>query len=273
MRLSARLSSPFFRFRQTAICLGDWRLAEAKEYGQFNRRFRWAPVACVAVRILVVEDEPKVARFLERGLRQQAYAVDVAHDGEEGLQLAVDHEYDLIVLDVMLPGRDGFSVLRELRAFDRPVRVLMLTARDAVNDRVHGLDLGADDYLVKPFDLDEFLARVRALLRRATTEAPLVLRCANLELDPRTRRVRRAGRPVELTAKPFAILDLLLRRSGQVVTRAELAEHVWDRHFDPFSNVIDVTMHQLRDKIDRGFNPRLIHTVRGVGYVLRAEES
>lgn len=223
------------------------------------------------MRILVVEDEPKVARFVERGLKQQAYAVDVASTGEEGLQFASDHEYDLIVLDVMLPGRDGFAVLRELRAARQATRVLMLTARDSLADRVRGLDLGADDYLVKPFDLDEFLARVRALLRRACTEAPLLLVCADLELDPRTRRVRRAGKPIELTAKPFAILDLLLRRAGQVVSRAELAEHVWDRFFDPFSNVIDVTMHQLREKVDRGAHPRLIHTVRGVGYVLRVE--
>ena len=221
------------------------------------------------MRILVVEDEPKVARFLERGLRQQSYAVDVAADGPEGLHLARENGYDLIVLDVMLPGIDGFSVLRELRRQQEQPRVLMLTARDGVHDRVRGLDLGADDYLVKPFDLDEFLARVRALLRRSGTDAPLLLTVADLELDPRTRSVRRAGQPVELTAKPFAILDLLMRRAGEVVTRAELAEHVWDRFFDPFSNVIDVTMHQLRDKVDRGFSPRLIHTVRGVGYVLR----
>lgn len=221
------------------------------------------------MRILVVEDEPKVARFLERGLRQQSYAVDVAPDGTEGLHLARENGYDLIVLDVMLPGLDGFSVLRELRRQQEQPRVLMLTARDGVQDRVRGLDLGADDYLVKPFDLDEFLARVRALLRRSGTDAPLLLTVADLELDPRTRSVRRAGQTVELTAKPFAILDLLMRRTGEVVTRAELAEHVWDRFFDPFSNVIDVTMHQLRDKVDRGFTPRLIHTVRGVGYVLR----
>lgn len=223
------------------------------------------------MRILVIEDEPKVSRFLERGLKQQAYAVDVAANGEDGLQLAGDHEYDLIVLDVMLPGRDGFGVLRELRAGKQATRVLMLTARDGLADRVRGLDLGADDYLVKPFDLDEFLARVRALLRRAATEAPLLLRHADLELDPPTRRVRRGGKPIELAAKPFAILDLLLRRPGEVVSRAELAEHVWDRFFDPFSNVIDVTIHQLREKVDRGAGPRLIHTVRGVGYVLRAE--
>jgi two-component system OmpR family response regulator len=223
------------------------------------------------VRILVIEDEPKVARFLERGLRQQAYAVDVAFTGEDGLLLAGEHDYDLIVLDVMLPGRDGFAVLRELRAARNRTRVLMLTARDGIIDRVRGLDLGADDYLVKPFDLDEFLARIRSLLRRAATEAPLLLRYKDLELDPRTRHVSRAGKPIELTAKPFAILDLLMRRPGQVVTRAELAEHVWDRYFDPFSNVIDVTMHQLREKVDRGASSRLIHTVRGVGYVIRGE--
>lgn len=223
------------------------------------------------MRVLVVEDEPKVARFLERGLRQQAYAVDVAGDGDVALQLAGDHEYDLIVLDVMLPRRNGFDVLRELRAAGQATRVLMLTARDGLADRVRGLDLGADDYLVKPFDLDEFLARVRALLRRALTEAPLVLRCVDLELNPQTRRVQRGGRTIELTAKPFAMLDLLLRRAGRVVSRAELAEHVWDRFFDPFSNVIDVTLHHLREKVDRGAGPRLIHTVRGVGYVLRAD--
>jgi heavy metal response regulator len=223
------------------------------------------------VRILVVEDEPKVARYLERALRQQAYAVDVAHDGDEGALLAGEHEYDLIVLDVMLPGRDGFAVLRELRADGHTGRVLLLTARDAVADRVRGLDLGADDYLVKPFDLDEFLARVRVLLRRAGSDLPARLRYADLELDPRTRAVRRAGRTIELTAKPFAVLDLLLRHAGEVVTRAELAEHVWDRFFDPFSNVIDVTLYQLREKVDRDQPTRLIHTVRGVGYVLRAD--
>lgn len=221
------------------------------------------------MRILVIEDEPKVARFVERGLKQQAYAVDVAENGEEGLQMARDADYDLIVLDVMLPGRDGFAVLRELRNSRQATRVLILTARDALHDRVRGLDLGADDYLVKPFDLDEFLARVRALLRRVATEAPILLSYSDLELDPRTRSVRRAGRAIELTVKPFAILDLLLRRAGQVVSRAELAEHVWDSYFDPFSNVIDVTMHHLREKVDRGAGVRLIHTVRGVGYVLR----
>jgi two-component system, OmpR family, copper resistance phosphate regulon response regulator CusR len=225
------------------------------------------------MRILVVEDELKVARFLERGLRQQAHAVDVATNGDEGLQLASENSYDLVVLDVMLPGRDGFAVLRELRATQQTVRVLMLTARDEINDRVRGLDLGADDYLIKPFDFDEFLARIRALLRRPATETPPALRCGDLELDPRTRQVKRAGRLLELTAKPFAILELLLRRQGQVISRTELSEHVWDQRFDPMGNVIDVTMHHLRDKVDRGFATRLIHTVRGVGYVLKWEGS
>ncbi len=224
------------------------------------------------MRILVVEDEPKVARFLERGLRQQAHAVDLAFDGEDGLRLAFENDYDVVVLDVMLPGRDGFSVLTELRTAQKAVRVLMLTARDEVGDRVRGLDLGADDYLVKPFDFDEFLARIRALIRRAASEGQTTLRCADLELDTRTRQVRRGGKPVQLTAKPFAILDLLLRRQGQVVSRTEISEHVWDQRFDPLGNVIDVTVHQLRDKVDKGFEPRLIHTVRGVGYVLRAGE-
>lgn len=220
----------------------------------------------------MVEDEPKVARFLERGLRQQTYAVDLALDGVQGLQLALESPYDLIVLDVMLPGMDGFSVLAELRRARRSTKVLMLTARDGVQDRVRGLDMGADDYLVKPFDLDEFLARIRALLRRQGTDVPLRLTVADLELDPRTRTVKRAGRNIELTAKPYAVLELLMRQSPQVVTRAELAEHVWDRFFDPFSNVIDVTLHQLRDKVDRHHSERLIHTVRGVGYVVRGSE-
>ncbi len=224
------------------------------------------------MRILVVEDEPKVARFLERGLRQQAHAVDLAFDGEDGLRLAFENDYDVVVLDVMLPGRDGFSVLTELRTAQKAVRVLMLTARDEVGDRVRGLDLGADDYLVKPFDFDEFLARIRALIRRAASKGQTTLRCADLELDTRTRQVRRGGKPVQLTAKPFAILDLLLRRQGQVVSRTEISEHVWDQRFDPLGNVIDVTVHQLRDKVDKGFELRLIHTVRGVGYVLRAGE-
>lgn len=223
------------------------------------------------MRILVVEDESKVARFIEEGLREQAYAVDVASDGEEGLYRALNNPYDLIVLDVLLPKKDGYSVLSEIRAAGSSVLVLMLTAKGSVRDRVQGLDAGADDYLTKPFDFDEFLARVRALLRRSTADGPLILRVADLELDPRTRKVTRAGRLLSLSAKQFGVLEYLLRNANEVVTRTKLAAHVWDENFDPFSNVIDVTVHHLRDKVDREFQPVLIHTVRGVGYVLKVE--
>ncbi|HRI13934.1 MAG TPA: response regulator [Verrucomicrobiota bacterium] len=221
------------------------------------------------MRILVVEDEAKVARFLEMGLKEQAYAVDLATDGEEGLYRALNTAYDLIVLDVVLPKKDGFQVLRELRAARGGTPVLMLTAKAGVRDRIQGLDSGADDYLCKPFDFDEFLARVRALLRLRVTVGQTVLRFADVELDSRTRNVSRAGKALSLSAKQFAVLEFLLSHAGEVVTRTALAEHVWDENFDPFSNVIDVTMHHVRDKVDRDFEPQLIHTVRGVGYVLK----
>lgn len=220
------------------------------------------------MRLLVVEDEPKVARFIERGLREEHFAVDVAHDGETGADLALTHDYDVIILDVMLPRRDGFAVLRELRAAGCQSRVLMLTARDGVKDRVRGLEGGADDYLVKPFAFEELLARVRALLRRRADE-PLVLRAADLTLDVKSREAARAGRAITLSAKECAVLEFLLRHQGRVVTRTQLAEHVWDQHFDPMTNVIDVTVYHLREKVDRGFAPALIHTVRGAGYVLK----
>ncbi|MBL9171045.1 MAG: response regulator transcription factor [Verrucomicrobiales bacterium] len=223
------------------------------------------------MRILVVEDECKVARFIEEGLREQAYAVDWAPDGQEGLYRALNNAYDLIVLDALLPKKDGFTLLREIRSTGSNVLVLMLTARASVRDRVQGLDAGADDYLTKPFDFDEFLARVRALLRRSTADGQLILRVADLELDPRTRKVSRAGRPLSLSAKQFSVLEFLLRNPNEVVTRTKLATHVWDENFDPFSNVIDVTMHHVREKVDREFSPTLIHTVRGVGYVLKVE--
>lgn len=223
------------------------------------------------MRILVVEDEAKVARFIEEGLREQAYAVDVASDGEEGLYRALNNPYDLVVLDVLLPKKDGYTVLSEIRTAGSHVLVLMLTAKGSVRDRVQGLDAGADDYLTKPFDFDEFLARVRALLRRSSADGPLILRVADLELDPRTRKVTRAGRLLSLSAKQFGVLEYLLRNVNEVVTRTKLAAHVWDENFDPFSNVIDVTVHHLREKVDREFAPALIHTVRGVGYVLKVE--
>ena len=221
------------------------------------------------MRILVVEDERKVARFIERGLKEERFAVDVAADGEEGLFRAQSNDYDLIVLDVLMPKKDGFQVLRELRAAKCRARIMMLTARDSVEDRVQGLEGGADDYLIKPFAFAEFLARVRALLRRGTEDGPVSLRALDLMMDLKTRKVSRAGKPVTLSAKEFGVLEYLLRHPDEVVTRTQLAEHVWDENFDSFSNVIDVTVYHLREKVDRGFQPALIHTVRGVGYVLK----
>jgi DNA-binding response OmpR family regulator len=222
------------------------------------------------MRILVVEDERKVARFIERGLKEERFAVDVAHDGEAGLELALTNPYDLVVLDVLMPKKDGFQVLAELRAAARTCRVLMLTARDSVDDRVRGLDTGADDYLTKPFAFAEFLARVRALLRRGAVE-PATLRVADLVLDLKARKVTRAGQAIFLSAKEFAVLEHFVRHAGQVVTRTELAEQVWDLHFDPMTNVIDVTVYHLREKVERDFKPQLLHTVRGAGYVLKEE--
>jgi two-component system, OmpR family, copper resistance phosphate regulon response regulator CusR len=224
------------------------------------------------MRILIVEDEKKAASFLQRGLQEESFVVDVAFDGDDGLFLAQSHPYDLLVLDVLLPKRDGFQVLQELRRQGNPCRVLMLTARDSLADRVRGLNNGADDYLVKPFAFAEFLARVRALLRRGQEEIPIVWRKADLTVDTRSRRVERGGRKIDLTTKEYAVLECLLRHQDTVVTRTQLAEQVWDMNFDSFSNVIDVTVYHLREKIDRGFAHRLIHTMRGTGYVCREPE-
>lgn len=221
------------------------------------------------MRLLIVEDEPKVARFIERGLREEHFAVDAAFDGEEGLDLALVHDYDLVILDVMLPKKDGFEVLEALRAAKRPCKVLMLTARDAVKDRVRGLNGGADDYLVKPFAFEELLARVRVLLRRSGDPEMTTLRFADLVVDLRGRKVSRAGKAVTLSAREFSMLEYLLRHQGEVISRTRLSEHVWDQHFDSMTNVIDVTLYHLREKVDRGFGSPLIHTVRGVGYVLK----
>lgn len=221
------------------------------------------------MRLLVIEDEIKVARFIERGLREEGFAVESALDGEAGLAKARDGNFDLIILDVMLPLRDGFSVLRALRAAGVSTRVLMLTARDGVGDRVQGLDLGADDYLVKPFAFAELLARVRALLRRSIAEEPGLLHAADVQVDLRARRVTRGGKLVTLSSKEFGVLAHLLRRAGNVVTRAELAETVWEDLPNTPSNVIEVTVYHLREKIDRGFSPALIQTVRGAGYLLQ----
>jgi two-component system copper resistance phosphate regulon response regulator CusR len=223
------------------------------------------------VRILLAEDEARVAAFIARGLREQAYAVDLAADGEQALYLASINQYDVIILDVMLPARDGYDVCRELRAGGFRHPVLMLTARDAIDDRVAGLDSGADDYLTKPFDFKELLARLRALLRRSADLRPPVARVADLALDTASHVVERAGKSLRLTAKEYALLEYLVLNEGRVVGREQIAQHVWDEAFDPFSNVIDVYVKRLRAKLDAGGQPRLIHTRRGEGYILTAE--
>jgi DNA-binding response OmpR family regulator len=220
------------------------------------------------MRILLVEDEPSAAQMLAKGLREQSYAVDVATDGEAAVYQAGINDYDLVILDVMLPLKDGFEVCRELRAEGLTFPIMMLTARDAPPDRVAGLDMGADDYLIKPFDFHELLARLRALLRRGPALRPETVEIADLSIDMRARRVRRGGRQIELTAKEYAFLEYLARRAGEVVTRAEIAEHVWEENFDPFSNLIEVYVQRLRRKIDEGHAPKLLRTRRGEGYVL-----
>ena len=221
------------------------------------------------MRILVVEDEPKVASFVRRALEAEHHAVDVAADGESGLAATIGGGYDLVVLDVMLPKRDGLAVLRELRAGGHAVPVLLLTARAEVADKVAGLDVGADDYLTKPFAVEELVARVRALLRRGAAAAPPRLAIADLTLDPVTREVTRAGKRIDLTAREYALLEFFLRNRGRVLGRALIAQHVWGVDFDTFTNVIDVYVNYLRRKIDADFEPKLVHTVRGVGYVLK----
>ena len=220
------------------------------------------------MRILVVEDENKLAAFVRQALAEEGHAVDVAHDGEAGLGLASTTDYDLLVLDWLLPGRDGLAVCRALRDSGSRLPILMLTARDSVEDRISGLDAGADDYLVKPFALGELLARARALLRRGPAATPLVLRVGDLTLDPATRRVRRDGREIILSAKEYALLEYLMRQAGRIVARTRIMEHVWDFDFDCGTNVIDVYINYLRNKVDRGHDVKLIQTVRGVGYRL-----
>jgi heavy metal response regulator len=220
--------------------------------------------------ILVVEDSRKVASFIQRGLEASQYNVDVEHDGEAGLNRLLVEDYDLAILDVMLPKMDGFSVIKAMRQQGVKAPVLLLTARGAVEDKVTGLDAGADDYLTKPFAFEELLARVRALLRRGTA-APELLELADLRLDPAKREVTRANRRIDLTAKEFALLEYLLRRQGQVLSRSVIAQHVWGVDYDTFTNVIDVYVNYLRKKIDSEFELKLLHTVRGAGYVLKAE--
>jgi len=221
------------------------------------------------MRILLVEDDKKVASFIRKGLEEEGYAVDVAAEGEAGLFMGLDRLHDLIILDVMLPKKPGFQVLRELRQAKVATPVLMLTARDTVEDKVQGLDAGADDYLTKPFVFAELLARVRALLRRRAEARSPRLQVADLVLDPATRSVTRGGQSITLTNREFALLEYLMRNAGRVLTRTAITEHVWDYDFDSGTNVIDVYVNYLRKKIDAGHEPKLLHTVRGAGYVLR----
>jgi two-component system copper resistance phosphate regulon response regulator CusR len=223
------------------------------------------------VRVLLVEDEHAAAQMLAKGLREQGYAVDVAADGEDGAYKASVNQYDVIILDVLLPRKDGFTVCRELRAAGLSIPILMLTARDAVEDRIAGLDHGADDYLTKPFEYRELLARVRALLRRGPAVHINVIDVGDLHIDVKARRVERAGHAIDLTAKEYAVLEYLARRRDELVTREDLSEHAWDENFDPFSNLIEVYMLRLRRKIDAGHEVKLLRTRRGEGYMLTTD--
>jgi two-component system copper resistance phosphate regulon response regulator CusR len=220
------------------------------------------------MRVLVAEDEQKIAAFLRKGLEENGFVVDVAATGDDGLHLVRTVGYDLMILDVMLPNRDGWNVLTSLREAGKQIPVLFLTAKDSVNDRVKGLELGADDYLVKPFAFSELLARVRSVLRRSPARQPETVRVADLELDVVRHRVLRAGQRLEMTPKEFSLLSLLARRAGEVLSRTLIAEQVWDINFDSDTNVVDVHVRRLRSKVDDPFEQKLIHTVRGVGYVL-----
>ena len=225
------------------------------------------------MRILVAEDEPKTGGYLQQGLSEAGFLVDLVSNGSDALQYALSEPYDLLILDVMMPGLDGWEVLRLARAAGQQQPVLFLTARDRVEDRVKGLELGADDYLIKPFAFSELLARVRTLMRRSTNSpAQTHMRIADLEVDLLKRRVTRAGLRIDLTAKEFALLELLLRRRGEVLPKSLIASQVWDMNFDSDTNVIEVAIRRLRAKIDDEFEPKLIHTARGMGYMLDAAE-
>ena len=221
------------------------------------------------MRILIVEDEKKVAAFIKKGLEEETYAVDVAYDGEEGLHLGKEGQYDLIILDIMLPKIDGLEILSRLRDQGSDVPILLLTAKDAVDDRVTGLNKGADDYLTKPFAFSELLARVRVLLRRGKAEVKTILQISDLTLDLVSHKVNRGGAEIELTGKEYSLLEYFMRNQEKVLTRTMIAEHVWDYNFDTFTNVIDVYINHLRKKIDKGRQSKLLHTLRGVGYIMK----
>ena len=220
------------------------------------------------MRILIIEDEQKAANYLKKGLTENGFSVDIANDGEDGLHLATTEAYSLIVLDVMLPLRGGWSIIKELRATGHDVPVIFLSARDAVHDRVHGLELGADDYLVKPYAFSELLARIRIILRRHPLQQPELMKMSDLELDLIRHKARRGGTSLDLTPKEFQLLSLMLRRRGEVLTRTTISEQVWGINFDSDTNVVDVAIRRLRKKVDDPFELKLIHTIRGVGYVL-----
>ena len=221
------------------------------------------------MRILLVEDDQKIASFIKRGLMEEHYTVDITFDGVEADYLAEVNNYDMLILDLMLPGKDGVSVCKDLRDKKINVPILMLTAKGSVKDRVLGLDTGADDYLTKPFAFEELLARVRALLRRNSINKTTTLRIDDLELDQLTHKVKRAGKEIELSNREYNLLEYLMLNANQIVTRTRLYEHIWDINYDTFTNIVDVYINYLRNKIDKGFSRKLIHSVRGVGYILK----
>jgi heavy metal response regulator len=223
------------------------------------------------MRILIVEDEKKVAKFLQQGLEEEHYTVDVSHDGEEGSKLALMGNHDLLILDILLPKKDGIAILKEVRSKKISVPVIMLTAKSAIEDKVEGLDSGADDYLTKPFAFAELLARVRSLLRRGTTEKSTILHVSDLHLDIVAHKAKRGEKVIELTGKEYALLEYFMRNVNRVLTRTIISEHIWNYNFDTGTNVIDVYINHLRSKVDDGFEKKLIHTVRGVGYVMKDE--
>ena len=221
------------------------------------------------MRVLIVEDEKKVAAFIKKGLEEETYAVDVAYNGEDGLHMGMENQYDLIVLDLMLPIINGLEVLSRLRENKTDTPILLLTAKDSVEDKVTGLNTGADDYLTKPFAFSELLARIRVLLRRGKVETKTVLQIKGLSLDLVSHKVKRNDEEIELTGKEYSLLEYFMRNQGKVLTRTMIAEHVWDYNFDTFTNVIDVYVNHLRKKIDKGYPEKLLHTLRGVGYIMK----
>jgi heavy metal response regulator len=224
------------------------------------------------MRVLFVEDDRSIAHFVQKALRENYFAVDLAYDGEEGLHFALNERYDLLILDIMLPKMDGITILKSIRESGIETPVIFLTAKDGERDIVEGLNLGADDYVVKPFSINELLARTRAILRRARGEKVSKLHVADLTMDFRTYKVFRGGKRIDLTPKEYALLEYLMENEGQILTRTMISESIWDYHFDSLTNVIDVHVYHLRNKIDRGFEPKLLHTIKGVGYVLERRD-